>query len=149
MTKLNTLVKNALNLGVKNEAAAKAIIRRHGIDSTRKLVEVITAKDRGPNVIVSDMKVSERSMPTLLAKQVLRKSPVKIRGARTGGVKLPGPRGYRFGPVWLKSIAEGKGIAVHPSNLPKLLATAASRKVNIARNMPQEEIARLVARHLS
>lgn len=35
-----------------------------------------------------------------------------------------GPRGFNLGPKWIQSIKDGKGIAMYPSNLPKLVKTA-------------------------
>jgi hypothetical protein len=68
----------------------------------------------------------------------------KLRGS---AVKTPGPRGYRIGPVWLKSIVEGKGIALHPSNLPKLLCTAAAKGVDLPNTkLTQPEIAAVIAK---
>lgn len=146
MTKMNTLISKALSLGM-TEAAAKRLIKKHDIRSTAALLRIAKAQAETPRAVLVDPNISTRSMPRELAKQVLKQSPVRLRGR--SGVKLPGPRGYRFGPVWLKSIAEGRGIATHPSNLPKLLATAASRRVNIPKDMPQEEIVRLVAKELT
>lgn len=37
-----------------------------------------------------------------------------------------GPRGFRFSDKWKESVKSGSGIAVHPSNLPKLMQHADS-----------------------
>lgn len=43
-----------------------------------------------------------------------------LRVRKAGAVRKAGPRGFRFGPVWIASIKSGDGIAYSPRNLPKL-----------------------------
>ena len=43
-----------------------------------------------------------------------------LRVRKAGAVRSAGPRGFRFGPVWIASIKSGDGIAYSPRNFPKL-----------------------------
>lgn len=43
-----------------------------------------------------------------------------IRVRKAGAARNAGPRGFRFGPVWIASIKSGSGIAYAPRNFPKL-----------------------------
>jgi hypothetical protein len=69
---------------------------------------------------------------------------LKIRKAAQ--TREAGPRGFQFGPVWIKSIVDGAGIALKVSNLPKLLATAASKGIEVTKDLTQAEIVAMVAK---
>ena len=69
-----------------------------------------------------------------------------LRVRKAGAVRAKGPRGFKVdSPAWLRSIADRKGIALSPSNLPKLLDTASVKGVSVSADMPQAEIVALVA----
>ena len=84
-------------------------------------------------------------------------SAVKLRNAMRGGalkvrkaknVRVKGPRGFKFGPVWMRSIADGKGIALMPQNMPKLLETATFKNVSVSADLSQAEIVAAIAKTL-
>jgi hypothetical protein len=62
-----------------------------------------------------------------------------------------GPRGFRLGQKWYDSIREGRGVAVLPSNLPKLIATAKVNGVRIPPNpnLTPRDIAGRIAEKLN
>lgn len=146
--KIADLVARAKQLGIKNEDDARALIKTNKVATFGKLEKVISGKGGGKAA------ASARSIPTPVAKQLLKTSKVKVharKGSRGGKVNMPGPRGYRLGAVWLKSIAEGKGAALKPANLPKLIATAQVRGVRLPRNaakLPQKDLVTQIARGL-
>lgn len=75
---------------------------------------------------------------------------VKLAKANAEKVITPrnkGPRGFRVdSPAWLKSIMERKGIALSPSNLPKLLDTAEVKGLTITPDLEQSEIVDMLAK---
>jgi hypothetical protein len=74
---------------------------------------------------------------------------LKVKRVRkTAEVHAKGPRGFKFGPKWLASIAEGKGIALNPINFPKLLDTATFKNVEVTPDLTQAEVAAMVAKAL-
>jgi hypothetical protein len=76
-------------------------------------------------------------------------SNLKVKKARaTAPVREAGPRGFKFGPVWLASIVAGAGIALKPQNLPKLIETAKFKGVKVTKDLSQAEIAAAVAKTL-
>lgn len=64
-------------------------------------------------------------------------------------VHQPGVRGFTFGKVWNKSVVDGKGLALHASNLPKLQAQARAEGVEDVENLTQEALAQAVAAKLA
>lgn len=73
-----------------------------------------------------------------------KSASLKIRKA--GAVHEKGPRGFKFGPVWIASIVAGKGIALKAANLPKLKDTATTYGVNVTSDLTQDEIASAIAK---
>ena len=69
----------------------------------------------------------------------------KPRRFRTKRIHKEGVRGFRFGPKWLASVTAVDGIAVHPSNRPKLIRTAEKFEVKIDPKADMAVIASLVA----
>lgn len=113
------LLARAAELGVTDEAVARALIKANKVRSYKRLGDVIAAmKPKGKALRV-------------------RKSNV---------IHNEGPRGFKFGPVWLNSIRAQKGIALSPSNLPKLRRTA--EKYGVDSSLEQEvmvaELAKIV-----
>ena len=81
-----------------------------------------------------------------LSKTTKKASGATLRVRKAGAVHNKGPRGFKYGPVWLQSIKSGKGVALKPANLPKLNETATSYNVSITADLTQAEIAALVAK---
>ena len=80
------------------------------------------------------------------ATKFAQKAPVATGKATKVGkvaIQQEGPRGFRFGPVWMKAIRECSGIAIKPANAPKLFGTAAH--FGITPN-PDETLRELCAR---
>lgn len=72
---------------------------------------------------------------------------VKIAKAkREVKVHEAGPRGFIFGPVWVQSVRDGKGVALKPQNLPKLRLHAQKVGAEVTEDLSQAEIAALVAK---
>ena len=71
------------------------------------------------------------------------------RKVREVKVHQAGPRGFTFGKTWNKSVIEGKGLALHASNLPKLQAQAKAVGVEDVENMTQSALAEAVAAKLA
>jgi hypothetical protein len=74
------------------------------------------------------------------------KASATIKVRKATAVREKGPRGFKFGPVWMQSIRDGKGVALKPQNMPKLLDTAAFMGVNVRNDQPQAEIAMAIAK---
>ena len=66
--------------------------------------------------------------------------------AKVVKINEKGPRGFKFGPVWLQSIRAGVGVALKPANLPKLRETAQAYGVTLTEDLNQVEIAAAIAR---
>jgi len=145
--KIADLITRAAELGVKDEAEARTLLKTHGIKSFRKLERVVA---KGSNAEVPNGKPKVvKSIDRAKANAVIRAAR-KVQGKLRGSnVNNPGPRGFRLGPTWLKSITEGKGPALSPSNLPKLVATAAAKGIPIpSRTLTQKELAEHIAKAL-
>lgn len=87
---------------------------------------------------------AEAAIAALTPKKGAKLKIAKVRKAAE--VRAKGPRGFKFGPKWIASIVEGKGIALKPANLPKLLDTAAFKNVEVTPDLTQAEIASMVAK---
>ncbi len=112
-----------------NELAARASRpTRKGFDNKTKALEAIA------------------SLEALLKPKARKGAVLKVRKATS--VRAKGPRGFKFGPVWMRSITEGKGIALKPQNLPKLLETANFKGVMVSADLSQPEIAAAIAKTL-
>lgn len=109
-------------------AAAAARPARKGFDNKTKALEAISA------------------LEALLKPKTSKAASLKVRKAATPRVK--GPRGFKFGPVWMKSILEGKGVALKAQNMPKLLETAQFKGVVVTSDLSQPEIAAAIAKTL-
>jgi hypothetical protein len=135
------LVKRAEELGIKDRKEARALVKQFKVKTLKRLETVVARQ------YAREAPAAGRSVDRAKANAILRaakKVDGKLRGS---AVKTPGPRGYRIGPVWLKSIVEGKGIALHPSNLPKLLCTAAAKGVDLPNTtLTQPEIVAVIAK---
>ncbi len=116
--KVADLLKRAAELGQTDEAKARELIKKFKVRSFKRLAEVLS-KNAG-------------------AKQRVR---------RAGKIHSEGPRGFKFGPVWLSSIKSKSGIALSPSNLPKLVKTAESKGV-AAGDLNQEQLVAALAKVL-
>ena len=69
-----------------------------------------------------------------------------LRVRKAGAIRAKGPRGFKIdSPAWLRSIAAGKGIALSPSNLPKLLDTADAKGITVSADMTPADIAAAIA----
>ncbi len=79
-----------------------------------------------------------------LTKTTKKASGATLRVRKAGAVHEKGPRGFKYGPVWLTSIRNSKGVALKPSNLPKLREHAAS--AGVASTGTSEEIVALLAK---
>lgn len=109
-------------------ATAAGRATRKGFDNKTKALEAIA------------------SLEALLKPKASKGAALKVRKATS--VRTKGPRGFKFGPVWMRSIAEGKGIALKPQNLPKLLETATFKDVTVSADLSQPEIAAAIAKTL-
>lgn len=68
---------------------------------------------------------------------------------KEAAIRNKGPRGFRVdSPAWMASIQSGKGIALSPANLPKLLDTAAVHNVEISEDLTQAEIVEKISKAL-
>jgi alpha-D-ribose 1-methylphosphonate 5-triphosphate synthase subunit PhnH len=103
--------------------------------------------------ITEDKAETEVAITEVKAEEAIAEFTEKSKGAklkiaksmRTVKVHEKGPRGFRFGPVWMSSIKEGKGIALSPANMPKLLDTAAHFGVSVDNKASQADIVAAVA----
>lgn len=116
--KIADLLAKAAELGLKDEAKARELIKANKVRSFKRLAEVISA--------------------------ALKPSAARIRVRKSTKLHEEGPRGFKFGPVWLGSIRAQKGIALSPSNLPKLKKTAAQYGVDSSQD--QEAIVAALAK---
>jgi hypothetical protein len=57
-----------------------------------------------------------------------------------------GPRGFKFGPVWMSSIRLGRGVAMKPQNMPKLIETARHFGVKVTKDLNQAEVTAAIAK---
>jgi|SRR5579859_3614509 len=73
-------------------------------------------------------------------------SGATLRVRKAAAVREKGPRGFKFGPVWLASIAAGKGVALKPANIKKVLETAEAKGVTVTKDLTQAEIVALIAK---
>src|SRR5579859_2205679 len=112
--KMNALIEKAAELGLKDADEARALIRQHKIQSVSKLTSFIQNRPSGIRVDQDTAEAVTKRIKTV------KKS-----------VHRAGPRGFRYGAVFLKSVAEGKGVAVRPANLPKLLSLAKATGVQV------------------
>jgi len=101
---------------------------RKGFDNKSKALEAIS------------------ELESLLQPKESAGATLKVRKA--SAVRTKGPRGFKFGPVWMRSIREGKGIALKPQNMPKLMETASFVGVKVSDDLSQPEIAAVIARTL-
>lgn len=124
--KIAELLAKAKELGVNDEAQARKIIKDNKVRSFKKLGEIIA-------------KMATAGEKKSGAAKRVRKS--------TGIIHSEGPRGFKMGPVWLASIKSLKGIALSPSNLPKLKKTAESKGID-TEGKTQEELAAAIAKTL-
>lgn len=65
---------------------------------------------------------------------------------KTVTVHEKGPRGFKFGEVWLQSIRDGAGVALKAANLPKLRETATAYNVTLTKDLNQAEMAAAIAK---
>jgi hypothetical protein len=114
--KVGELVAKAIELGME-EDAAKKLIKDKAIRSYSKLTTMIEESKKPKNI--------------------------KVRKAAV--LRQEGPRGFKVGPVWIASIKAGKGVALKPSNLPKLKKTAEEYKVTVKDDATHEEIVAAIA----
>jgi hypothetical protein len=73
-------------------------------------------------------------------------SGATLRVRKAGAVREKGPRGFKFGPVWLASIKSGKGVALKPTNIKKVLETAEAKGVTVSKDLTQAAIVALIAK---
>src|SRR5271154_3233853 len=81
-----------------------------------------------------------------LTKTTTKTSGATLRVRKAGAVRQKGPRGFKFGPVWLASITSGKGVALKPANIAKVLETAQAKGVTVTKDLTQLEIVALIAK---
>lgn len=117
------LLSKASELGVTEESA-RTMIKEQKIRSFTKLASVIAEK----------LATAGSS------------AKVKVRSRKAVVLHQRGPRGFKFGPVWMRSIIEGKGVALKPQNLPKLRETATFHGVQVTEDLSQVEIANEIAK---
>lgn len=73
-----------------------------------------------------------------------------VKADKPTTIRNKGPRGFRVdSPAWLKSIADAKGIALSPANMPKLLDTAAVHNVELTPDLAQIEMVKMIAKAIS
>jgi len=125
--KVGDLVLKAASLGVSDEAAARELIKKNEVRSFKRLGEVVAK---------------------YLAKIAKNGGQLRVAKYRSKVVHNEGKRGFQFGPKWLASVKSGSGIAVHPSNMPKLLKTAEKFNVKVPAAGTQVEIAAAIAKAL-
>lgn len=123
--KIAELLAKAAELGITDEAVARQLIKANKVRSFKKLGEVIAASK---------------------AQKTKAKNGATLRVRKASKVHQEGPRGFRFGPVWLASIKAAKGVALLQSNLPKLKKTADHYGVKYDDNTSQEELVAAVAK---
>lgn len=93
---------------------------RKGFDNKAKAEAAIKAADLGTKA---------KSKP---------KSAAALRVRKAGAVRTAGPRGFKFGPVWLASVKAGNGPALSPRNLPKLVLTGEAYGIPGASNFKDQ-----------
>ena len=125
--KVGDLVVKAVELGMSDEAAVRALIKKSNVRSFKRLQEVVSK---------------------VLARVAKTGGQLRVAKFRSKVVHAEGKRGFQFGPKWLASVKSGAGIAVHPSNMPKLLKTAEKYNVSVPAKATQVEIAAAVAKAL-
>lgn len=91
---------------------------------------------------------AEAAIASLIGKGAGAKLKVAkaAKTAKVVKVNEKGPRGFRFGPVWLQSIRDGVGVALKPANLPKLRETAQVYGVTLTEDLSQAEMAAAIAK---
>lgn len=94
-------------------------------------------------VILANKARSFSKIETLFGKKT-KAASVKIRKA--GAVHAAGPKGFKFGPVWVASVVAGAGVALKPANLPKLVDHATHLGVEVTPDLTQVEIASAIAK---
>lgn len=67
-----------------------------------------------------DNKAKAAAALKALKSQARKSSGAARRVRKAGAVRTAGPRGFRFGPVWIASVKSLSGIALAPCNFPKL-----------------------------
>jgi hypothetical protein len=143
--------------GALTEEAIRKLIRTNKVRSLTKLTEVITAALADP--LEAAPAATEQTAEAPVAKVKAQRKPkienagaaLKVKKARATSATIheKGPRGFKFGPVWLKSIAEGKGVALKPANFPKLKDHAAAAGIEVTADLTQAEIATAIAKTLA
>lgn len=89
---------------------------------------------------------AEAAIASLTGKGAKLKVAKAAKTAKVVKVHEKGPRGFKFGPVWLQSIRDGAGVALKPANLPKLRETAQAYGVTLTKDLNQAEMAAAIAR---
>jgi hypothetical protein len=110
--------------------------------------ELATAAGKPTRKSFDSKALAQAAIKSLTPKKARKTgAEIKVRAARTPAAPhAAGPRGFKFGPVWVKSIVEGKGVALKVANLPKLLDTAKAKGVEVTEDLTQAEIAAAVAK---
>jgi hypothetical protein len=143
-TKQSLLMKmkpNQLELKMSkslNIATATAALIAAAAEAGHTLTETKARELVKTNKIASNKRVAE-------AVEALGKK--KTRRIRSERIIEAGPRGFRVdSKAWLDSIRSVEGIAVHPSNLPKLRFHA--EQLGVKMTDDQVALAKAVAQHL-
>lgn len=115
------------------------------------------AKTKEPTVLelvtkAQELGLSESESRTVIKAEKIRSFPklerivtemIKQRQVQTR--KFSSKSGFRFGPVWLASVKNGKGIAAKPQNFPKLIETARLQNIEIPSNIDQIQLLGLLS----
>lgn len=130
MTTLNEMI------ALHNELAAKVgVPARKGFDNKTKASAAVDA-------LKAKVAVMEAEAAQQAETKVTRTSRVR------GEIKVHerGPRGFKFGPVWVASVVAGRGVALMRQNLPKLSEHAQMVGVQVTPDLNQAEIAVMIAK---
>jgi len=137
MTTLNEMI------AIHNELAAKVgAPARKGFDNKAKAEAAI-------NVLKAKVAAQEAEAAAQQAAQQVEAVVAAARPRRLRGeIKIHerGPRGFKFGPVWIASVIAGHGVALMRQNLPKLQDHARTVGVQVTPDLNQAEIAAMVAK---
>lgn len=142
------LISRARSLGVPSDDVARRLINDNNVASFKKLEQVVTKYKA--KTVKSGGRIRQESIDPSTVKSIVAKtSSIKTHKRRGKSITLPGPRGFRLGPTWMKSIAECRGAALKTANLPKLLATAKVKGINVpAGEISQRELVQKLAQRL-
>lgn len=118
-------------------------------DATSNETATVAAHQSNPDEeskMKTARKATKNSKPA--ARNDRRQVERKGRAARKTSTVNEGPRGFRFGPVWIASVQAGEGVALLPTNVNKLMKHAEAVGVKVREGAAPEQIVKQIAAKL-